>query len=133
MRCWSSSSHPGWTRGLTAETAATALRRVRPRDTLARTLRTIAVDRVAELRRPDRRIADASQTLSHAVTASGTTLMALLGIGEVVAKILTRTGPHNPVPVPGNLYLVLRRGPIEVSSGDVMCHRGRATKRPCAA
>lgn len=41
----------GLTRGLTAESAADALRRVRPRDLLGRTLPTIAVDLVAELRR----------------------------------------------------------------------------------
>lgn len=79
---------------MTAERAAEALRHVRPRDTLGRTLRTIAVDLVAELRRLERRIAEATQKLSDAVTASGTTLTELLGVGDVVAaKILGRTGP----------------------------------------
>ena len=58
---------------MSADAAAEALRRVRPRDTLGRTLRTIAVDLVAE-RRLDRRIAEATQTLKDAVAASGTTL-----------------------------------------------------------
>jgi transposase len=54
----------GLGRGLSAEAAAEALRRVRPRDALRRTLRTIAADLVTELRRLDRRIAEATQTLS---------------------------------------------------------------------
>ncbi|MGH8882210.1 MAG: IS110 family transposase, partial [Stackebrandtia sp.] len=84
----------GLPRGLNAELAADALRRVQPRDTLRRTLRTIAVDLVAELRRADRRIAETTQTLHHAVTASGTTLTEMLRIGDVVAaKIHARTGP----------------------------------------
>lgn len=92
----------GLPRGLTAEAAPEALRRIRPRDTLRPALRTIAVDLVVELRRLDRRIGDASQTLIEAVTASGTTLTDLLGIGDVVAaKILARTGPISRFPTPG--------------------------------
>jgi transposase len=84
---------------LSTDAAAEALRRVRPRNILGRTLRTIAVDMVAELRRLDRRIAEATQTLKDAVTASGTTLTDLLGIGDVVAaKILTRTGSTTRFP-----------------------------------
>ena len=62
----------GLARGLSADAAAEALRRVRPRDTLRRTLRTIAADLITELRRLDRRIAEATQTLSDTVAASGT-------------------------------------------------------------
>ncbi len=60
----------GLPRRLTVELAADALRRVRPRDTLRRTLRTIAADLITELRRLDRRIAEVTQTLSDTVTAS---------------------------------------------------------------
>ncbi len=114
----------GFARGLTAEGAADALRRVRPRDTLGRTLRTIAVDLVAELRRLDRRIAEASQTLGDAVTASGTTLTGLLGIGDVVAaKILARTGSITRFPSAATFASFCGVAPIEVSSGDVVRHR----------
>lgn len=83
----------GVARGLSAESAAQALRSVRPRDTLGRTLRALTVDLIAELRRLDRGIADTTQALSDAVTASGTTLTNLLGVGDVVAaKLLARTG-----------------------------------------
>jgi transposase len=84
----------GLPRGLTAESAADALRRIRPRDTLGRTLRRLAVELVAELRRLDRRLTETTQALADAVTASGTTLTRMLGVGDVVAaKLLARTGP----------------------------------------
>jgi len=114
----------GLARGLTAEASAEALRRVRPRDTLGRTLRTIAVDLVAELRRMDRRIASATQTLSDGVAASGTTLTKLLGIGDVVAaKLLARTGSIGRFPSPAAFASFCGVAPIEVSSGDVVRHR----------
>ncbi|MGH3523187.1 MAG: IS110 family transposase [Mycobacterium sp.] len=114
----------GMARGLSAESAAEALRRVRPRNPLGRTLRAIAVDLVAELRRLDRRIADATQTLGDAVAASGTTLTELLGIGDVVAaKILARTGPITRFRSPAAFASFCGVAPIEVSSGDVVRHR----------
>ena len=102
----------GLARGLTADGAAEALGRVRPRDPLARTLPTIAVDLVAELRRLNRRIGEATKTLSDAVTTSGTTLTKLLGIGRRGGR--QNAGPHRPhqpVPDVGNLRLLLRRRP----------------------
>lgn len=79
-------------RGLSAESAAHALRSVRPRDTLGRTVRMLAVDLAAELRRLDRRIAETTEALSDAVAASGTTLTGLLGIGDVVRHRPSRAG-----------------------------------------
>lgn len=114
----------GVARGLTADSAAEALRRVRPRDTLGRTLRTLAVDLVAEMRRLDRRITDATQTLSDAVAASGSSLTELLGVGDVVAaKILARTGPITRFPSAAAFASFCGVAPIEVSSGDVVRHR----------
>ena len=57
----------GLPRGLTADNAAAALRRIRPRAVLARTLRQVAVDLLSEVRRLDRRIAEATAALSAAV------------------------------------------------------------------
>ena len=101
-----------------------ALRRIRPRDSLGRTLRALAADLVAELRRLDRRIAETTQALSDAVTASGTTLTELLGIGDVMAaKILARTGPITRFPSAAAFASFCGVAPIEVSSGDVVRHR----------
>jgi transposase len=114
----------GLPRGLSAELAAEALRRVRPRDALRRTLRTIATDLITELRRLDRRIAEATQTLSDTVQASATTLTSLLGIGDVVAaKILARTGSIARFPSAAAFASYCGVAPIEVSSGEVIRHR----------
>lgn len=111
----------GLARGLSADMAAEALRRVRPRDTLRRT---IAADLIIELRRLDRRVAEAAQTLSDTVTASGSTLTSLLGIGDVVAaKILARTGAVGRFPSAAAFAFYCGVAPIEVSSGDVVRHR----------
>jgi len=114
----------GLPRGLTAESAAETLRRIRPRDPLGRTLRRLAVELVGELRRIDRRIAEATQALSDAVAASGTTLTRLLGVGDVVAaKLLARTGPISRFPSAAAFASFCGVAPIEVSSGDVVRHR----------
>ena len=114
----------GLPRGLSADTAAGALRRVRPRDTLRRTLRAIAVDLITELRRLDRRITEATQSLSDTVQTSATTLTSLLGIGDVVAaKILARTGAIARFPSAAAFASYCGVAPIEVSSGDVVRHR----------
>ncbi|MFI6267183.1 transposase [Micromonospora sp. NPDC051006] len=113
----------GLPRGLTAETAAAALRSIRPRAVLARTLRQVAVDLLSEVRRLDQRIAEATATLS-AVAASGTTLTDLHGIRDVIAaKILARSGAVSRLREIC-VRLVLRCiAPIEVSSGDIQRHR----------
>jgi transposase len=116
-----SAGHP---RGLTAADAAQALRSVRPRTTLGRTLRELAVELVAELRRVDRRIAAVTQQLSDAVATSGTTLKALYGVGAVVAaKLLARTGPISRFRSADAFVSYAGVAPIEVSSGDVVRHR----------
>ncbi|WLS43252.1 transposase [Micromonospora profundi] len=113
----------GLPRGLTADNAAAALRSIRPRAVLARTMRQVAVDLLGEVRRLDRRIAEATATLSVAVAASGTTLTDLHGIGDVTAaKILARAGVVNRFRSESAFasYCV---APIEVSSRDVQRHR----------
>ena len=58
------------------------------------------------------------------MTASGSTLTDLLGIGDVVAaKILARTGPISRFRSPSAFASFCGVAPIEVSSGDVVRHR----------
>ncbi|WP_436502254.1 hypothetical protein [Actinokineospora sp. HUAS TT18] len=64
----------GLPRGLTADTAAAALRRTRPCSDLGRTLRALGVELVAEVRRLDHRVASTTKALAEAVTRSGSTL-----------------------------------------------------------
>jgi transposase len=100
------------------------LRRVRPRTLLSATLRQVAVDLLSELRRADRRIATATQALADAVTGAGITLTALPGIGAVIAaKILAHAGPIHRFRSAAAFASYCGVAPIEVSSGDVQCHR----------
>lgn len=71
----------GLPRGLTADTGAAALRSIRPRAVLARTLRQVAAELLSEASRLDRRIAEATAALSAAVAASGATLTDLHASG----------------------------------------------------
>jgi hypothetical protein len=101
----------GLPRKLTADIAAAALRRVRPAAVLGRTLRALAVDLVAEIRRLDRRITAVTEQISTAVDASGTTLTELHGLGDLLAAKIHPV-PHRrrrPVPLGGRVRLLLRR------------------------
>ncbi|WP_426513371.1 IS110 family transposase [Dactylosporangium sp. McL0621] len=114
----------GVARNLTADAAAAALATVRPRAVLARTLPQLAVELLTELRRLDRRIASATETVAAAVAASGSTLTDLYGIGDLLAaKILSRTGAISRFRSPAAFASFAGVAPIEVSSGDVQRHR----------
>jgi transposase len=114
----------GLPRGLTADTAAAALRSIRPRAVLARTLRQVAAELLSEVRRLDRRIAETTAALSAAVAASGTTLTGLHGVGDVIAaKILARSGAASRFRSESAFASYCGVAPIEVSSGDVQRHR----------
>lgn len=114
----------GLPRGLSADAAAAALRAIRPRTTLARTQRHLAVDLVAEIRRLDKRIAAATEQITAAVTESRTTLTELYGIGTLLAgKILARTGAVERFRSAAAFASFCGVAPLEVSSGDVQRHR----------
>ena len=110
--------------GLTADTAAAALRGIRPRTMLARTLRQVAAELLSEVRRLDRRISEATAALSAAVAASGTALTDLHGIGDVTAAtILACSGAVSRFRSESAFASYCGVAPIEVSSGDVQRHR----------
>jgi transposase len=114
----------GLPRKLTAEAAAAALRRVRPTAPLARTVRCLAAELVAEVRRLDARIAKAAGQITAAVQESGTTLAELHGIGDLLAaKILTRTGGVDRFRSAAAFASYCGVAPLEVSSGEVKRHR----------
>ena len=111
-------------RDLTANHAAELLRGVRPRDAAAKTLRALAVDLVGEVRQLDRRITKAAKDIEAAVTACGTTLTQLHGIGALTAgKILSRIGTITRFRSAAAFASYSGTAPIEVSSGDVVRHR----------
>lgn len=114
----------GAPRQLDADTAARLLRTVRPRATGPATLRRLAAELIGEVRHLDRRIATASTQISDAVTASGTTLTQLRGIGALTAgKIIGRVGDITRFRSPAAFASYTGTAPIEVSSGDVVRHR----------
>jgi len=114
----------GAPRGLTADRAADMLRQIRPRDPAVKTLRGLAVDLVAEIRRLDRRIAKAATDIQTAVDASGSTLTELCGIGTLnAAKILARVGSVHRFRSAASFASYTGTAPIAASSGDVTRHR----------
>src|SRR5277367_5455830 len=114
----------GAQRNLTAERAAELLRKIRPRDASSKTLRGLAADLVTEIRHLDRRIAKAAADIKTAVTASGTTLTELCGIGDLTAgKILGRVGTIDRFRSAAAFATYTGTAPIDVSSGDVVRHR----------
>jgi transposase len=114
----------GLPRKLTADIAAAALRRVRPAAVLGRTLRALAVDLVAEIRRLDRRITAVTEQISTAVDASGTTLTELHGLGDLLAaKILARTAGVDRFRSAAAFASYCGVAPLDASSGDVKRHR----------
>jgi transposase len=114
----------GLPRKLTADIAAKALRRVRPGAVLGRTLRTLAVELIAEIRRLDRRIAAVADQIRAAVAASATTLTELHGIGDLLAaKILARTAGVDRFRSAAAFASYRGVAPLEASSGDIQRHR----------
>jgi transposase len=114
----------GARRELTADQAAELLRGVRPRDAAGKALRGLAADLVAEIRQLDRYIAKAAANIQTAVSASGTTLTELSGIGTLTAgKILGRVGTIKRFRSAAAFATYTGTAPIDGSSGDVIRHR----------
>ncbi|WP_433304766.1 transposase [Actinoplanes sp. CA-030573] len=123
----------GLPRKLTAGAAAAAMRTIRPRTVLARTLRRLAVELLTDLRRLDRRITEATATFSATATASGTTLTQLHGVADVMAaKILARTGSVSRFRSESAFASFCGVAPIEVSFGRRPTASPLASRRPPA-
>jgi transposase len=114
----------GAARNLTADRAADLLRGLRVRDPAAKTLRALATDLIGEVRELDRRIAKAANDIQAAVTASGTALTDLYGIGTLTAaKILAHVGDVGRFRSAAAFASYTGTAPIEASSGEVIRHR----------
>ncbi|MGV9722815.1 transposase [Nocardia beijingensis] len=93
-------------------------------NTPRRTLRQIAVDLIGELRRLDRRIDSATNSLDVAVTEARTQLTTIHGVGAVVAaKILAHTSDIRRFRSAAAFASYCGVAPVEVSSGDTRRHR----------
>jgi transposase len=113
----------GAPRRLGADRAAKLLRSVRPQDAGVERKR-LALELVADVRRLDRDIATAKRRVGDAVTASGTSLLELHGVGPVVAGfILGHVGDPARFATPERFASYNGTAPIEASSGPRTRHR----------
>jgi transposase len=109
---------------LSAAQARALLASVRPRDVVGRTRRRLAADLVTELERIDQRIKAANAELRELVTASGSTLMELIGIGpSSAARLLGDIADIGRFADKGRFASWNGTAPLEASSGDQRRHR----------
>jgi transposase len=99
----------GANRNLTATTAAGLLRTIRPMNSIDEQRKSLARDLVADLRRLDLALERNAAQIDEAVTAHGSTLTEIHGIGPVLAaKIIGHTSAVARFPTPPPLRQLLR-------------------------
>jgi transposase len=110
--------------GLSAAAAKALLARVRPRDVVGRTRRSLAAELIADLLVLDKKLKAADTQLADLVTASGSTLMALFGIGpSSAARLIGDVGDIARFPTKGHFASWNGTAPIDASSGEHHRHR----------
>lgn len=117
--------HPGGAEIRLSSTDASALlTRIRPVTAADHQRKQIARDVVRDLKRHEASIKELEKQLRAAVTASGTTLPEIQGIGFLTAaKILALTGDIKRFPNQEHYASYAGTAPIDVSSGDQETHR----------
>jgi len=114
----------GAQRNLTAKKAKALLATVRPRDIAGQTRRQLAADLIEDLAGLDRKLKDLDKRLKAAVTATETTLTDIKGVGTATAAlILGEVGDVRRFPSRHHFATYGGVAPIEVSSGEIECHR----------
>jgi transposase len=114
----------GAKRHLSSFKARALLATVRPRDLSGRTRRQLAADLVGELEAVDRKLKDLTRRLTDAVTASGSGLLEVFGIGPAGgARILADVGDVARFPDRNHFASWTGTAPIDASSGEQLRHR----------
>jgi transposase len=114
----------GAPRFLSATQARALLATVRPRDVAGRTRRQLATELLADIVVLDRKLKDSDQRLRGAVTATGTGLPDLYGIGPVgAARILGDVGNIARFRSKAHFASWTGTAPIDASSGQQQRHR----------
>ena len=114
----------GAKKDLSAAQAKALLVKVRPRDAAGKARRRVAAELIADLERVYQRKKAANKELTELVAATGTTLMALHGIGPSgAARLLVEVG--DIIRFPNRAHFASWNGtaPIDASSGDQIRHR----------
>jgi len=114
----------GAKRSLSAAQARALLARVRPRTVAGQARRRVAAELIADLERVHQRKKAADKELTAALKATGTTLMALDGIGPSgAARLLVEVADITRFPDRGHFASWNGTAPIDASSGDHVRHR----------
>jgi transposase len=97
---------------------------VRPRDVAGRTRRQLAAELLADIVVLDRKLKDSDKRLTEAVTATGTGLLDLYGIGPVgAARVLGDVGNVARFQTKAHFASWTGTAPIDASSGQQVRHR----------
>ena len=117
--------HPGGAEVRLESSEATALlAKIRPPTPVDRQRKQIARDVVRDLKRHEASIKELERELRRVVSASGTTLTQIQGIGFLTAaKILALTGDIRRFPNQEHYASYAGTAPIDVSSGEQETHR----------
>lgn len=114
----------GAARSLTVAGARTLLRGLRPRGETNALRLELARSLIREVQRLNERVAKNGLRLAQAVRATGTSLVAVPGVGAVVAGLLLgRTRGVNRFTTAGRFASYAGVAPVEASSGEVRRHR----------
>src|SRR5690348_14994008 len=114
----------GAKKDLSARQAKALLAKVRPRDAAGKTRRRVAAELIADLERIYARKKAANQELTELLTATGTSLLDLPGIGPSgAARLLVEVGDITRFPNKAHFASWNGTAPIDASSGDQVRHR----------
>jgi transposase len=114
----------GAKKDLSAAQAKALLASVRPRDTAGKTRRRVAAELIADLERIYQRKKTADKELTALLTQTGTSLLALNGIGPSgAARLLVEVGDITRFPSRAHFASWNGTAPIDASSGDQIRHR----------
>ena len=101
----------GAKRDLSAPKARALLATVRPRDTVGRTRRVLAVEQLGEVTAADRKLKALEQRITAAVAETGTGLTGLFGMGRSGRPGSSATSGRAPVPDQSSLRQLHRHRP----------------------
>jgi Transposase IS116/IS110/IS902 family len=111
-------------RELSANKAQALLARICPADDVGRVRLNIARDHLADIRALDARLKFIAAQIAALVTASGTSLTGLYGIGPIIAgRILAEAGDVARFATKDKFASYNGTAPIDVSSGEQVRHR----------
>jgi transposase len=110
---------------MTASQGSAVLARIRPGDRCRLERKALACDLLAEVRRADRDLAELLARINTAVTASGTTVTDVFGVGPIVAAYLIgHSGDIGRFPTAGHYARYNGTAPIQADVDPLWWTRG---------